>query len=348
MHRVNMFPYTSYMSECIDFFETSTEPGVFPSDKNLVQWIKVSRIAEEFCGTTTPSGVDDNSDSSKYRTQIVLERFLGHMAEWRQAAAGVMTPPLDLYAQSITKHMYNLMISGENTVDDFRPLIFEAVVARAQRETGMLPLTKFRADVIHTYLASVHSSLDFFLEFSPSFVRSLPVLFYVEVGYTIGMLLKISFIAAFSNRVLDRKDIKFDDYVDRVLSFLGVVTEGNKRHATERLRLIMLGLKNWVDNHKQKINELCSLSLPKSPVQAFERPTPPPVPTQQAYPTSHLMPPRSGVDVGVPFVGYTDAGRGEVGDGEMEGGDPMFWENFPLTEFLQLDGVPDLHTPWSC
>lgn len=345
MQRVNFFPYTNYISECIDFFETSTEPGVFPSDKNLVQWIKVSRIAEEFCSTVAPSGADDHGDPSKYRTQIALERFLGRMAEWRQAAASVMIPALDLFAQSIIKYMYDLTLNGERSVDDFRPLSFEALVARAQCETGKLPLTKFRADVIRAYLASVHSSLNFFLKFSPSFVRSLPVLFYVEVGYTIGMLLKISFIAAFSNRVLDRNNIKFDDYVDRVLSFLGVVTEQNKRHATERLRLVMLGLKNWFDSHKQKINELSS---PKSPVQAFERPTPPPVPTQQAYPTSHLMPPRSGVDVGLPFVGYTDVGRGEVGDGEIEGGDPMFWDNFPLTEFLQLDGVPDLYTPWSC
>lgn len=259
-----------------------------------------------------------------------------------------MTPVLDLFAQSIIKHMYDRMLNSERNMDDFRPLIFEALVARAQRETTMLPLTKFRADVIRACLASVHSSLDFFLGFSPSFVRSLPVLFYVEMGYTIGMLLKICFVAAFSNRVLDRRDIKFGDYINRVLSFLSIVTEKNKRHIAERLRLIMLGLKNWVDSHKQKLNELASLSPPKSPVPAFERPTPPPVPTQQAYPTSHLMPPRSGVDVGLPFAGYTDAERGEVGDGEMEGGDPMFWENFPLTEFLQLDGVPDLYTPWSC
>lgn len=303
-------------------------------------------MAEEFSIALAPGGPDDQDNLSEYRTQIILERSLERMTKWRQAAASVMTPALDFFAQSTTKHMYDLILITDHNVDEFRPLVFEVLVARAQRAMGTSPPTKFRMDVTYACLVSVHSCLDSFLKFSPDFVRSLPVLFYVEIGYTIGLLLKLSFVSVFLSRVLDRSTIKFGDYADRVSAFLGIVSERNKRHPTERLRLIMIGLRNWAGSHEQKIVELSS-QIPKSPVQAFERPAPP-VPTQQAYPTSHLMPPRSGVDVGLPFVGYADTGRGEVGDGEAQEmeGDPMLWDNFPLTEFLQLDGVADLYAPW--
>lgn len=337
LRRVNLFPFTNYISECIQFFETSTEPGVFPSDRNFVQWIKISRMAEEFGAAFAPGDPGDPG-TSDYRAQIILERFMERMAAWRrQAVAGTMTPALDLFAQSTVKHLYDLILNSERTADEFRPLVFEVFVARAQREINTSPPTKFRAEVVRACLASVHSCLDSFLMFSPDFVRSLPGLFFVEMGYTIGLLLKISFVAALSNRVLDRTQIRFGDYIDRVLDFLSVVTDQNKLHVTERLRQIMVGLRNWVENHKQKIGELSALSLKAPPVvQAF---APAPVPVQ--YPATHLAPPPPS---GEPFVGYGDAGRETVQ--EMEGGDPMLWEGFPLTEFLQLDGVPDLYSPW--
>lgn len=338
LRRVNLFPFTNYISECIQFFETSTEPGVFPSDKNFVQWIKVSRMAEEFGAAFAPGDPGDPG-TSDYRAQVILERFMERMTAWRrQAVAGTMTPALDLFAQSTVKHIYDLILNSERVADEFRPLVFEVIVARAQRELSTSPPTKFRADVVRACLASVHSCLDFFLTFSPDFVRSLPGLFFVEMGYTIGLLLKISFAAALSSRVLDPTQIRFGDYIDRVLNFLSIVTDQNKQHATERLRQIMMGLRNWVENHKQKIGELSALSVKAPPiVQAF---APAPAPVQ--YPTTHLAPPPP--PPGEPFVGYVDGGRGTVQ--EIEGGDPMLWEGFPLTEFLQLDGVPDLYSPW--
>lgn len=256
-----------------------------------------------------------------------------------------MTHSLDLFARGSTKHMYDLILNSEYRGDEFRPLALEILVSRAQRGLGPSP-TEFRADVVRACLGSVHICLDLFLTSSPSFARSLPGLFYVEAGYTIGLLLKISLVAALSSSTLDTSQIKFGDYVERVLAFLSLVTEQNKRHAAERLRLIMVGLKNWVDTH-QKANETSGL-VPKGPVQPFEDPTPSPLPAQQAYLTSHLTSPRGDVDVGLPFVGYVDAGRDEAGDGvmqEMEG-DPMLWDSFPLTEFLQFDGIPDLYSPW--
>lgn len=322
----------------MEFFETSTEPGIFPSDKNLAQWIKVARMAEEFSTALAPGDPSDPGDPgiSDYRAQIILEGFLERMAAWRLAAKGTMTPSLDLFARSATKHLYDLMLNTERAPDDFRPLVFEALVERAQRELSTSPPTKFRAEVLRACLVSVHSCLDLFLGLPPDSVRRLPGLFYLEIGYSIGLLLKISFVAALSSRVLDRTQIQFAEYSDRVLGFLGVVTERNKWHATERLRLTMMGLRNWVDNHKHKIGELSALSA-KGAVQQ-----------QQQYPA------------GEPFGGYSGAGRQapmqapvlvpvpvrvqvQAPVQEM-GGDPMVWENFPLTEFLQLDGVPDLYS----
>lgn len=320
----------------MEFFETSTEPGIFPSDKNLVQWIKVARMAEEFSTALAPGDPSDPGDPgiSDYRAQIILEGFLERMAAWRQAATGAMTPALDLFARSTTKHLYDLMLNTERTPDDFRPLVFEALVARAQRELTTSPPTKFRAEVVRACLVSVHSCLDLFLEFTPDSVRKLPGLFYLEIGYSIVLLLKISFVAALSSRVLDRTQIQFGEYSDRVLGFLGVVTERNKWHATERLRLTMMGLRNWVDNHKHKLSALSA----KGAVQQ-----------QQQYPAGEAFGGYSGarqeapmqvpVPVPVPVRVQVQAPVQEMG-----GGDPMVWENFPLTEFLQLDGVPDLYS----
>lgn len=335
----------------MEFFETSTEPGVFPSDKNLTQWIKVARMAEEFSTALAPGDPSDPSDPgiSDYRAQIILEGFLERMAAWRQAATGTMTAALDLFSRSTTKHLYDLMLNTERTPDDFRPLVFEALVARAQRELTTSPPTKFRAEVLRACLVSVHSCLDLFLGFSPDSVRRLPGLFYLEIGYSIGLLLKISFVAALSSRVLDRTQIQFGEYSDRVLGFLEVVTERNKWHATERLRLTMMGLRNWVENHKHKIGELSALSAKGAVPQQYPagepfggysgrgQETPMQAPVSVSVPVPVPVPVPVRVQVQAPPVQ-------EMGGGGGGGGDPMVWENFPLTEFLQLDGVPELYS----
>lgn len=213
----------------------------------------------------------------------------------------------------------------------------------------MVPPTKFHADTVKGCLAIVHSCLDRFLSFSPEFVRSLPGLFYIEMGYGIGLLVKMLFTAALSsdtNRILEMDEIKFSHYINSFIAFLGVVTGQGQRRSGQKLRIIMMGLKAWVDKHRQKMAEMSKL-IPKGNVHLFKHsppavplPTPPPPPPTQ-LPQQTFLPALQGE--GVPLFG----GFGEfAGIQEMDYGDPMVWDSFPLTEFLQLDGAADLYPSW--
>jgi hypothetical protein len=323
------------------FLETSNEPGVFASDKNLVQWIRVCRVTEEFGVVPPPGESIGGLSTSEHHAEIALQGFLERMAEWRRMA-GTITPALDLFARGMAKHMYDLILHPEHVAEEFRPFSFEVLVEHAQAEPNKRQPTKFRATAVRECLAAVHSFLEGLLAFTPDFVRSLPVFFYIETGYTIGVLTKMFFAAALSSsisRILDAAEVKFSEYVDRFIVFLGAVTTQDRRYNAQRLRTIISGLKVFVEKHKQKAFEASALVPP----QQFECSAPCPLPPspQQCLPSTD-----TGMHTSMSFVGYSSA-DGVHGASSLQGiVDPMMWDSFPLTEFLQLDGAPDLYPPW--
>lgn len=314
-------------------------------------------MAERFAVVPPPGESVADLSASELHAKIALEGFLEQIAEWRRTATDVITPALSLFAHSATKHMYDLILYSEHIAEEFRPFAFETLIAHAQQEPSRKQLTKFRADAVRACLVTLHSCFDDFLALSPEFARSLPGIFYIEIGYAIGILVKILFAALLSSpthRILDVGQVKFTEYVDRLIVFLAEVTTRDRRFAAKRLREIIMGLKSFVEKHRQKAIEAAVVAS-KSNVQPFERTgatnTPasplPPLTPQQSY----LPSPGSGMDSSLPFVSYPDVSRSEVGytAGGLQGidsTDSMMWEGFPLTEFLQLDGAPGLYPPW--
>lgn len=336
------------MAECVKFFETSDDEAILNSDRSFVQWIILARYGEELgialADVTSGTVIE-------YRVQVIVDDFLERIAKWRQEAQdkNLITPALDLFAQCIIKHMYDLVLHSEHIADDLRPLVFESLVAQSQQEPSTLQPSKFHTKAIRASLASIHSCLDGFLAFTPSFAGSLPTPFFIEIGYSIGLLLKMFFAASLSRstaQVLDVRQVKFGEYVDQTINFLEKVKGQGGRPGAEKLRFILVGLKSWVDGHRQKVIELSAL-VNKAPAPPFEQPAAAATtaaaasPLGQAYPLS----PQGVMGTGPLFTPFPDADRGGEGYDmqDIDFGDPMLWDSFPMTEFLRLDGAP----PWA-
>lgn len=88
-----MLRFTNWMAECVEFIEKSADAA--PTDRRLVEWVKIQRIAEE---AGTAFAFDDPSATVSLmepRVQFTLKGFEKQLEDWkRRLAPGAMNGKL--------------------------------------------------------------------------------------------------------------------------------------------------------------------------------------------------------------------------------------------------------------
>lgn len=84
--RPNMLRFSSWMTECIDFLDTS--PDAAPLDKTLVSWVQLQRIMEEFGIAFAFDDLSDSTSLIEPRFQHMLKGFEKQIENWKRT-----TPP---------------------------------------------------------------------------------------------------------------------------------------------------------------------------------------------------------------------------------------------------------------
>lgn len=328
------------MGECIEFFETAsiTTPGIVPTDRHFTRWIQISHIADQYCAAM------DATDITSVHRHTILTDYLGRLNTWHHqtVSAALMTPALSLYHQCTVKYFYDRLLHAEHIAEEVRPFIFSEIIPALANPPPPAPP--------HTAacLTAVHTCLDTFLSFPPAFAGRLPALFYIEMGYSVGLLIKMIFRGGTGN-------VGFGGYVDRCVVFLEDVIKGDQSHAAGRLKSVVTGLKGWLDRVGRGEKE-------REKESERERES-----ERESEREREMAPIAAATIAQAEAVGYgggagagAGAGAGPgpgPGAGLMEGwggmgvdlADPLLWEGFPLTEFLQMDSVAGDYgaLPWS-
>lgn len=71
-----------YMDESLEILETS--PDALPSDKTLVQWVKLAHLGEEVLFQFSMDDPVTNVDITDPKSQYALKGFERRLAEWRK------------------------------------------------------------------------------------------------------------------------------------------------------------------------------------------------------------------------------------------------------------------------
>ena len=70
------------MDECVEMLENS--PNAYPSDKALIQWIKLQHIAEDVAFQFSMDDPTANVALSDAKMQYALKGFQGQLDDWRR------------------------------------------------------------------------------------------------------------------------------------------------------------------------------------------------------------------------------------------------------------------------
>lgn len=79
--RPNLLRFTKFMDECIEVLESSPEAS--PTDRNLCQWVKLQKIAEEVGIGFAFDDPNANVSIDDERVQFSLKGFARQLEEWR-------------------------------------------------------------------------------------------------------------------------------------------------------------------------------------------------------------------------------------------------------------------------
>lgn len=86
--RQNLIRWTPYMDECLRDLENSK--ASLPSDKNLCQWVKLQRLADDL-GTQISTDDASHIDTSDQKIQYALKGFERQMNEWGKQKSAEIT-----------------------------------------------------------------------------------------------------------------------------------------------------------------------------------------------------------------------------------------------------------------
>jgi len=222
-----MFPYSSFIASCIDYLKKS--PYALPSDKHLIAWVEMQRIAEE-CGNSF--SFDDPTvpfSMSDPRMQLTLKGFENRLEDWKKSTdPSVITPSLAMhyYQNKIFLQEFAMMVKN---ADDFQPpQLFNTRTARTK------PISAASANAIMIVIESAHLLLEAMLSMPDDVMKSLPVICYVRMSYSVVLLIKLSAAATAPNselgKILDVESLRVDHYLKAIIARLKNIADYRVAH----------------------------------------------------------------------------------------------------------------------
>jgi hypothetical protein len=243
-----MFPYSSFIASCIDYLKKS--PCALSSDKHLIAWVEMQRIAEE-CGNSF--AFDDPTvpfSMSDPRMQLTLKGFENRLEDWKKATdPSAITPSLAMhyYQNKIFLQEFAMMVKN---ADDFQPPQFLNT-----RTAATKPISAASANAIMIVIESAHLLLDAMLSMPDDVMKSLPVICYVRMSYTVVLLIKMSAAATAPSselgKILDVESLRVDHYLKAIISRLKNISD---YRVANKFMQIVVKVAMWRHHHHLAIN----------------------------------------------------------------------------------------------
>ncbi|KAK2781655.1 hypothetical protein FQN53_000446 [Emmonsiellopsis sp. PD_33] len=239
-----------YMDECLEILETS--PDALPSDKAIIQWVKLAHIGEEIGFQFSMDDPATNVSITDPKIQYALKGFEGRLDEWRQEVPpDCYTPIMRHYELIINVYMHEIGMHADHNIDDFKP----PFVTSLNTETSADFSTAAHVDAMTCCLTSIHKAYDIFTSIPYITIQCLPTIHMVRTAYASVALIKLfTTTSAPSSRlgqVFNPADFKVEYYLDRVIQHMKVPGETNGGRVPAKFGLMLNMLKTWFIKRKE-------------------------------------------------------------------------------------------------
>ncbi|EED19070.1 C6 transcription factor (War1), putative [Talaromyces stipitatus ATCC 10500] len=237
-----------YMDECIEILQTS--PEAQPSDRNLIYWAKLTRIAEEIGFQFSMDDPSSSLSMSDTKVQYALKGFERQLDEWRREIPRDEYTPILRQAESIINiYMHEISMHTEHNIEDLSNPFTSAFKTDVKFDKA----TAAQIDALTACLTSIHTSLDCMLSIEPEVLVTLPTHMYARSAYAFIALLKM-FSGVSSNHglghVFSPADLKVEEYFDKMIDHLKISSMRPGGRTASRFCMVLNLLKNWFLNRK--------------------------------------------------------------------------------------------------
>lgn len=147
-----------------------------------------------------------------------------------------------MFAEYVTGlYIHEVAMHHNHNVDDFRAPFTEESISGGGSDGAAL--TPAHVSALSECLTNVHGILRTFLSLELDVIRTIPILFFVRVGYAVVVLMKLYFAVAnpASNvgKIIKTEDLKVEQHLDELVSlFRTSSAEGTFRPATRFLVIL--------------------------------------------------------------------------------------------------------------
>lgn len=259
LRRPSLIQWSKYIEESVELLEKSRD--ALESDKLLCQHVKLMRLNEEIGQAFSMDDPSAPVNIADAHIQDALRGFEGALRAWRGSAQSIvwnsrLNPrPRESqgarlhdyiaaleYSEKVTSlYTHEIALHTGHNVDDFRAPFSEDAL-KASTGQGLV-LSPAHSKALLDCLRSVHSIFEIFFSFEVATVRSLPIFFFVRIGYALVVLVRLHFAVMAPDseisKLISQDDVGLERNLGRLLKvFETVHSQESFRPATKFLVMV--------------------------------------------------------------------------------------------------------------
>ncbi|PGH06299.1 hypothetical protein GX51_02496 [Blastomyces parvus] len=233
-----------YMDESLEILETS--PDALPSDRTLIQWVKLAHVGEEVLFQFSMDDPATNVDITDPKTQYALKGFERRLVEWRkEVPAECYSPLMRHYELVLNIYMHEIGMHADHNIDDFKPPFLNSLTTDNPVDLG----SPAHVDALTVCLTSIHEVLDTFIALDYTTIQSSPTIHFVRTSYACVALIKLytaaSYPATRLSQVFNPTDFKIEYYLSKLTAHLKGSGDRISGRVPSRFALMLGMLKTW-------------------------------------------------------------------------------------------------------
>ncbi|KAG5289861.1 C6 transcription factor [Histoplasma ohiense] len=239
-----------YMDESLEILETS--PDALPSDKTLVQWVKLAHLGEEVLFQFSMDDPVTNVDITDPKSQYALKGFERRLAEWRkEVPPECYSPIMHHYELILNVYMHEIGMHADHNIDDFKPPFLNSLSTENPIDLG----TPAHVDALTVCLTSIHDAFETFISLDYLTIQSIPTIHFVRTAYASVALIKLHTAASYPatrlGQVFNPTDFKIEYFLTKVIAQLKDSGDRISGRVTSRFALMLGMLKTWFIKRKE-------------------------------------------------------------------------------------------------
>jgi hypothetical protein len=249
LRRTLLVRWHPYMEESLEILRSS--PDAVPSDHLLICWAKLCHIAEDVGFQFSMDDPGINVSLSEPKVQYALKGFEKQLDQWRsEVAPGYYTPALRHAENIVNIYMHEIALHVDHNIDDFKPTFWGGL----SEITQATQVSHAHVDALTSFVASIHSVMEFISHLDPEILICLPTLYFARTSYSTVAMTKLDLAVSAPNsrlgEVFDSVHLKLQTHLDNLIDHLRIAGSLPGGRTAAKFCTIFDLLRGWYWQHK--------------------------------------------------------------------------------------------------